>query len=155
MINSFGEGGLDYFGQIAPTLIGMRLLPSDFRYEALRGSRQPINELGERVPAALIPQNHLVEAYAARLAPANDAFKQVAREAGFDVEGLDLYVERAWTMAFFAATGSAREILQGLAEERGSLDDIFTSDDLARWDIIRRARVSAAEAYMLDRLLER
>ena len=150
-VHTYYSGGLDNFGENAPKLMREGYLPRNFPYR----QADPVeNERGNVVQPALVPANRMIEAYAARIEMAKDAFIRAAKSIGFDVKNIDKNTERAWTMAFFAAPRVAEKILENLGKKGGKLSNIFTDKNLEKYDIIKRARVTAAEAYMLDRLRE-
>jgi len=151
LVHTYYNGGLDNFGENAPELSRKGYLPRNFFYQQ---ADPVINERGNKVWPALVPANRIIEAYAARIEMAKDAFIKAAKSIGFDVENIDKNTKRAWITAFFAGPKDAKEILENLHKKGGKLSNIFRDKNLEKYDIIKRARVTAAEAYMLDRLRE-
>ena len=174
-VHTLGSGGMDYLGANQTRLEDEGLIQ--------RGVISPswgVNEKGVRVRSAIVPGNRLLEAYAARLAMANDDFRFWAREQEVNLDNLAPDVERAWTMIFFGQLSAGRAILQHLAGEHGRLGDILTDDrfvnnlivnetvrvithegpensNVNRYTVrilLRRSRVAAAEGDLYDRLRE-
>ena len=149
-IHTAHQGGMDFFGENVHTLIDRGYLPANFPWREAPFT----NERDERTPAAEVRGDRLVEAYAARLELAKDSFIREAQRRGFDVSNLNPATMRAWTMLSFGGIGTAQEILDELKEMNGNLDDIFTAGHpLERYQAVQRARVTAAEAEMLDKIL--
>jgi hypothetical protein len=168
-VQTYESGGLDFLGRQLPDLRRRGYIPPGFgaRWEALPPGKIR-NELGHWVQPALVPKNELIVAYGATIRQARDVFLREAKARHFDLGSLSPRALRAWTMVFFAAPGGRsfgeREgriggttvlthlqtlIRQGRASD---LNDILTNRQLVRYQIVKRGRVSAAEAEMVDKI---
>jgi hypothetical protein len=170
--HTYYGGGLDNLG--GELRRGVLNLPEGVggRWEVAPSN---LNERGNPVEPARIPQNEQIIAYGAVLQKAREHFESFAAETFGEDEAREMVSNmskdalRAWTQISFLAPGGSTHQegrqpgaigmktvmtrLKNMMEsgEASGLGDVLTQDSLRQYVIVQRAIVGVAEAKLIER----
>lgn len=123
----------------------------------------PLEPRHEVFPAK-IPQNRGVEAYGAVINERHDWFVAAAKKphkcsdgtirnfSDDTIRNLSIPARRVWTATFFIRPSDGKEMIKEYKEKHKKLEDIVSDvENAKRYDSLKRARVNAAEADLIDK----